>query len=322
MTDLVIKLGAKFLSDKKNLDRKEDGATSFGTKAAEMVKKAAALVLETTGSGAALLPADATAPLDYLGILADWEEFKIDIDELFMNIADALQGDKVDGMSEFRTALRKLCVRGETLLEARARAQTAAIVFNRAFGEAVKREARKAEIERMAKSLKAVPFKISPVQAITDLTVRYESATAGLRALCEDKLAHLRRVALVSIYSYMADIMYEQCLSSFPAQVDLSSSMTNIAWAEVQRELLQVISAQQKSRSAPQATPTLIISTERNEDRNFNPQWRDELRDTGRLVCHVPENTLETKPFYRMRADDIKSVSGIKATAQTTLTLR
>lgn len=264
---------------------------------------------ETEGTGPALLPADATAPLDYLGILADWEEFKIDIDELFDSIAAALSGDSVDGMQIFRTALRKLCVRGETLLEARARAQAAAIAFNRAFGEAVKREARKAEIERLAASIKTVPFRASPVQAVTDLAIQYEAATAALRALCDEKLAHLRRVALVHTYSYMADVMYEQCLASFPATIDLSSSMTVIAWAEIYRELLQIISKEQSSRGAPQALPMLTFSTEADQGgKTFSLEWKAELRDNGQIVCRVPEGTLETKPYYRMRADTIKSV--------------
>lgn len=308
VAELILKLGSKFASDLSDWNHKEDGAASLGTKSEALVKQAAELMTKTEGQSKSLLPAEATSPLDYLGILADWEELKIDIDELFDSIAVALGGDQVDGMAEFRTALRKLVVRGETLLEARARAQTAAILYTRAFAEAVKREARKLEIDRMAKSMQNVPFQTRPVEAVRDLTIQYDQAANALRALCEEKLAHLRRVAAVDLYSYMTNIMYEQCLSSFPQQLELSSSMTNVAWAEVDKELLHVISVQQKSRSAQQSVPPLSFSTDGDEGRHFSRDWKQQLTDTGRIVCRVPDDTLETRPFYRMRMDSIKSV--------------
>lgn len=119
-----------------------------------------------------LLSGSADFPIGYLGILADWKNFKIDINDFFEEVQRSLGSGIIH--SELRSALHKLAVRGETLLQARKSQQDAIVAYHREFAEVATRLARKAKIEarKSITSDKKVPKQSTRhVSLLSDLSV-------------------------------------------------------------------------------------------------------------------------------------------------------
>jgi hypothetical protein len=65
-----------------------------------------------------LLTGRAGERIDYLGLLADWREMDICADSAFAAIKEEIKDERIDGLDNYCLALKKLAIRGETLVMA------------------------------------------------------------------------------------------------------------------------------------------------------------------------------------------------------------
>ncbi|KAK3934441.1 hypothetical protein QBC46DRAFT_359019 [Diplogelasinospora grovesii] len=83
-----------------------------GTKLVDSLKATAGTISDR------LLAGKAGERINYLGLLADWREMDICADSAFAAIKEEIKEETIDGLDEYRLAMKKLAIRGETLVTA------------------------------------------------------------------------------------------------------------------------------------------------------------------------------------------------------------
>jgi hypothetical protein len=305
--ELAIKLGPKLYGDGKSMVGNRAAADLFGKGDAKQLENAAKMAKEMSSP---LLFGSAAYPIDYLGILADWEEFKIDNDEFFDEVQRFLGSDSINGMREYRTALRKYAVRGETLLQARKQHQDALVAYQRAFAEAATRLARKAEIEAMKNNISQQGILAQPgrnVNLLSDLS-------SVLRLELAERIKTARRQIVPLLYDYAVSVLYENCLVDF---ADLSSdkhvfrltsnmSSDEVLEAEVAIQDVEIRGLQHLGPHQPDG-PTIVLDTSVDAANvSFEAEWKDVLISTGQLAFVIQASHPGGKGFCRTRLQAVK----------------
>jgi hypothetical protein len=156
------------------------------------LKKTADKITATTLSGAA------DQRLDYLGLLAEWREMDICVDVAFAAIKDQLarDGETIDGMDDYKVALKKLAVRGETLVNALREAYEARSRYLLLDAEKKAREAAVAEVGALA-------------QGVRDQRVAEAIAFMALRQRLAAQLAQHRRVVFNMLHEGVLALIYQ-----------------------------------------------------------------------------------------------------------------
>ena len=101
---------------------------------------------------ASTMPAESTNTVDYLGILADWEEFELQVDSMFNELQSDIGQDTITGMSESRLALKAQAIRGRTMILATRNVQEAMQFYHRQLADSKARQARNDESQITAKN--------------------------------------------------------------------------------------------------------------------------------------------------------------------------
>lgn len=124
-----------------------DGSQAAGRRNANVneLRKAA------DGVTAHSLPKSVAARVDYLGLLADWREFDLQVDSVFKEMEADLKGEKIGGMETYRMAMKKEVIRGETMLAALRAAYDARINYFRRRAEREARVARESELKQLSR---------------------------------------------------------------------------------------------------------------------------------------------------------------------------
>ena len=305
--ELATKLGPKLYGDGNTMAGNRAAADQIGKGDAKQLENAAKMVSEMSSQ---ILSGSAAYPIDYLGILVDWEEFKIDIDEFFKEVQHSLGSDIIDCIGDFRIALRNFAVRGETLLQARKLQQDPLFAYQRAFAEAATKLARKAEIEAMMTNITREELLKQPsrnVNLLNDLSKALRLELAGQLKMAQRQIVPL-------LYDYAVSVLYENCLTDFAdfysgnRVFDLSSSMSSVEVLSAKAAVQDVVRRGTQNSGPYQANgPTIILDTSVDmADLAFGAAWKDVLISTGKLAFVIQAGHAGGKGFCRTRLQTVK----------------
>lgn len=263
----------------------------------DAVKKATELVKKSE----AIMPASSVESLDYIGLLGEWEQFRIEIDDFFAETQRQLGADTVDGLSEYRVALRKLCVTGQTVLQARRLAEDREVEYQRTCVEAAVLKARQERINQSQVALKEMPVS-NWVERAPERFSLFKEGDEQVRLHLAERLERTRNSALIKLYDYCVAIMYDGCLARFPS-VEFHNNMSLSDMRAAQSAIGQAVT--EARLGSESKGPTIVLDSD-NDPANFGAGWQARLLDSRRLSFRVDLSKLSNQHFFHVRLESIK----------------
>lgn len=134
--------------------------------------------------------------IDYGGLLADWREMDLNADSAFQAIKEEVAPEEIDGLEAYRVAMKKLVVRGETLVNALREAYEARTQLLLLKAEMKARTATLDEI----RTLHATVIKDKKHEAVAFMSVKHRLTT---------ELTQQRRVVFNMLHRGVLALVYQ-----------------------------------------------------------------------------------------------------------------
>lgn len=206
-----------------------------------------------------------------------------------------LQADHVSGLEAYRTSLRKMCIRGQAVLDARRLAQGEVSRYLRNLAEVSARTARADQISSMKSKLPS-----------GDDAGKSSSLLAGFcRAIKEADLAAAKRDLFVMFHTCCNSVMYLVAASTYPnfMRVAANMSLTHFQAAMVKLERWHV---EGLTKLGAAGDYDLELDTASDERGVFGPDWRAVLRAEKRVRLAVPHDFSDLGRSFGMRAETFR----------------
>ncbi|KAF5641058.1 uncharacterized protein FTJAE_4240 [Fusarium tjaetaba] len=229
-------------------------------------------------------------PFDYFGLLSDLQEITVQVDEMFNVLKFKLGSDTIDGLEEYQSALKKMMIRGKTLIEAQRQMQLDMDAYLGAVAENALRSKRKADIERAAKEI------------ASDTLPTHNHIGALNRSLVV-----LKRVVVLRLHQYLLRLRY---LSSRYSDISVSASpemsVDNLEAAA--RNLVSQIDSLSYGAHNNQTVPRIEFSMKNDEDYNiFVPEWKTSLKENSEIPFLISYKHPSGYGYYDLRIDRISA---------------
>ena len=135
----VLKLAPKLMTAYKSQSvfNKRIVVLNTAFQSAEKRREVAKGILQTGSDeiSASTMPPESTDTVDFLGILADWEEFDQMVDSMFNELQREIAQDTITGMPEYRLSLKAQAIRGRTVILAMRNVQEAMQSYHRQLAD-------------------------------------------------------------------------------------------------------------------------------------------------------------------------------------------
>ncbi|RKL33538.1 hypothetical protein BFJ72_g10054 [Fusarium proliferatum] len=229
-------------------------------------------------------------PIDYFGLLSDWEEIKVQVDEMFNVLKYKLGSDTIPGLEEYQSALKKMIIRGKTLIEAQRQMQLDIDAYLGGVAENALRTKRKADIQKAAKEIAGNTF---PAHNHIDALSR--------------SLVVVKRVAILRLHQYLLRLRY---VSSRYSDISISASpeMSVDDLEAVVRNLVSQVDSLGKGAHNNQTVPQIEFSTNNDKDRNiFVPEWKTWLKENGEIPFLISYKHPSGYGYYDLRINRISA---------------
>lgn len=241
--------------------------------------------------------------IDYLGLEADWEEFKLHADKMalevcsagapeianytnHMQVKDITKGSKVEGLEEYHTALRNTAIRGQTVLEAQRAVQNACSTYYRGIAQTAANTKRSAEVQAIAKDMQH-----KPIDGVT------------LQRELELHLVSLKRGLFVMFHRCLLSYIYRTTATTYPEDFrDLRSDMMTLKYSSKLGLFRDLWATQDENRGSAEKVPTTIqVNTEDHLGSVFDSDWKDTLLTQRIIRFHIPSDLLSVEDYWRLR---------------------
>jgi hypothetical protein len=205
-----------------------------------------------------------------------------------------LQSDLVSGLEPYRTSLRKMCIRGRSVLDARRLAHDEVSRYSRNLAEASARTARGLQISSMKSKLPA-----------GGAAGKSSSLLAGFcRAIKEADLAAAKRDLFVLFHTCCNSVMYLVAASTYPNfRVAADMSLTQFQTAVVKLKDWQV---EGETKLGLAGDYDVGLDTGSDERGVFGPDWRAVLRAEKRVRLAVPYDWSDLGSSFGMRVEKFR----------------
>lgn len=219
-------------------------------------------------------------------------------------ISDCLKGP-VDGLGEYKLALKKQAIRGKTLLAAMRVAQDATQLYYQQAAEKVERAKREAELNKVAE---AVAAKTASDNRLRNLT----------RLAYQTRLRSLRRGLYLMLHQYALAYVYKAGSPEFPEGVKNmgKTDADNPVRADLDVEKFKALylaldgrvnKATEGEANRQQTSRDMIVNTTEHSNTVFRPEWRDLAIPDGLITFTIPFKLLEpANLYYRLRVMKVK----------------
>lgn len=197
----------------------------------------------------------------------------------------------IPGLEELRTALRKMCVRGKAVLEARRLAQEAVSRYVRNLADRTGREARGREIEAMASQFESE-------------SVASKALKAYMVSILENDLVAAKRDLFVLFHTCCNSLVYRCAAPAYPGLKEVSASMSLTGFQRALSDLAQWGAKQGLSIPGPKR---IITTTTAHEDA-FGPGWKEVLQTEKQIWLSMPSHLKIFERSYRLRVKNFKYV--------------
>ncbi|KAL2065807.1 hypothetical protein VTL71DRAFT_3477 [Oculimacula yallundae] len=246
-----------------------------GTKLVETLKSTATTI------SSSLLGGQAGERVDYLGLLADWREMDICTDSAFAAIKEEIKDGKIDGFDEYRLAMKKLAIRGETLV----------VALKDSY------EARTKYLVRVAES-KAIEAALDEIKNLQQKVINGQASEAiafmSIRQQLLTELTQRRRVVFNMLHQGILALIYQSNDMKLQKRVFASLSPALTAdqladhWDTFKRATIEA--KQQQSKE-------LVVGTA----EAFPSSWRDLLTKDFETPFHIPPTLKALDYQHHMR---------------------
>ncbi|KAF4950595.1 hypothetical protein FSARC_13130 [Fusarium sarcochroum] len=229
-------------------------------------------------------------PMDYFGLLSDWEEIKVQVKELFNVLKFKLGSDTIEGLEEYQSALSNMIIRGKTLIEAQRQLQEDLRSYLRGIAESSIRAKREAEIKKAAQDIAAGTLPTS--KHIDDLSA---------------SLVVLKRAAVLRLHQYLLRLRY---LSSRynDIRVNASPEMSVEQLETVKRNLASQVEERGTGTQNKQDLPLIEFSTNDDQDCNvFVSGWKTWLRELKQIPFEISYKNPAGDRYYDLRVAKISA---------------
>ena len=274
-----LKVGPKIkaaLDCQKALERNQAGA------AAGDAKKEAKDLAEKM----VLLGGDATQQLDYGNLLAEWREMDISVDVTFTEIRAELGKDSIDGMVEYQISLKKLSVRGETLVNALKEAYET-------YRQGLLLQAELMSQNKLLSSIAAAHEQVLETKTLRD------AAYFMIKHEMEENLAQRGRIVFNLLQEGVHALIYQT--NDIRLQKDTFASLSPSMSASALTRLWATFTS-----AVIQAKQGLIQSITVNAAEAFPTEWRSLLLNDYETPFQIPPTLTTISSQHRMR---IRSLS-------------
>lgn len=314
VVELGLKLGPQLWAAYQNQDKNCKAAGAIGNGVGNLVTDAGLIESKSecllSCQNSPLTFTVSRQELDYLGVMADWEELKICIDAVFEQVSSCslsrnflnqydlthklqykqdLKGDeKVSQLKEYRVALQQLCIRGLKALEAQKQLQ-------RALNEFVDKVTQSADRQNRKKRVEAIKDKLAKSAYVDHRSVeviRQELAT---------KILDAKRELFLTLHQYCASLTYETGSASFP-DIAASSNMDQSTWSTLISQLRKMRTSALGARSPANRFQT-TIKTGPGESA-FPADWKRLLVSERKLYFSPPLDLVKNR--YCIRVETVK----------------
>ncbi|KAM0421134.1 hypothetical protein ACHAPT_011026 [Fusarium lateritium] len=245
---------------------------------------------------ATTLPVDTMEPVDFLGLMADWDEVDVNIGQIFTDIRTGLnQGTVIPALGGFETSMRNQAIRGRTLLKAMMVAQTATQLYCRQLAE---------EKARTAVNDRITALGINKHEDTDGLALRYFQ-----RALID-----IKRSVFVLFHECILSLIYFQNGAGFPTdhnEEEVFKGLTaNLSIGNGSKGLTfdhfyDVLQAQLGAAVAADIEQTIpggiIVDTSKDAGTVFDRDWKSCLVDNNEMAFHVPTTLQDAEGWRRVR---------------------
>jgi hypothetical protein len=269
-------------------------------KSIDKAQQAAAQVLkeEAERITASTMPASCMVTIDYLDILADWDQFDVEVDSMFNELQRELKEDSIAGMPEYRLALKNQAIRGRTVVMAMRNMQEAMQFYHRQEAERVARESRTKQLHSLASKVKA-----ESQGSIARHVLRWSLIEESINAR-RTLFVRVHQCLLSIIYSANSACAVEMLLKKRPIKADnTADQFTHFI------EDLEDLRTQVKSKENSFGDPvTVSTSNPKFMGPIFTRDWKECLVQYNCLYFSIPHNAIgRTKDWTRVRITELSA---------------
>ncbi|KAH6889359.1 hypothetical protein B0T10DRAFT_548753 [Thelonectria olida] len=242
------------------------------------------------------LPNDALAPIDFLGLMADWDEVDVSTNEVFDGIKEVLDsGESFPELGRFKSVMLNQAIRGRTVIKAMAAAQTAAQLYWRQLAE---RQARDA----VAKKIKALE------------THEKDEADGFAEHYFQRALSDLKRAVFVVFHECILSLMYFHNMDGIPqefansekekrltADMPIADSSKSRTFEDLFAELENIVPDAMADDRGQTLPSSVIVDTTTHLGTVFDENWKSLLVDNNQITFQVPTDIEAVYEFRRVR---------------------
>ncbi|KAF4340173.1 hypothetical protein FBEOM_5870 [Fusarium beomiforme] len=241
------------------------------------------------------LPNKEMETVDFLGIMADWDEIEVVIDRVFREAREGFKkGEELPQLGDFEVEMRKQVIRGRTVLKAMSKAQSAAQLYYRQLAEKAARD--------------AITEKISILGQTEQDHARHIAKRYFSQALVD-----IKRSVFVLFHECILSMMYYENKGSFPIDNDGQEWFKGLgADIAIDRglkssfmhfyERLMDLYKNAVGRHIDQIFPGEIsVDTLTHTGTVFDEVWKTDLVENKQMAFHIPTDLDQVEGFRRIR---------------------
>lgn len=205
-----------------------------------------------------------------------------------------LRPDIVSGLTEYRMALRKMCVQGQTLLEARRLCQAATLQYLRNYAESSARLARGNAIKQLLADDSRSP---------TDKGLSMDLYKVQLQEILRER----KRQMLLTIHTCCLSLAYltvSPWRSPFTQAVDVD--MDVIAFTSALSNLKVRRNFKESDMGHHQDVSVTYSTDDLGSEKAFGDLWKPVLLDQRRIEFILPSNSKDLTEFWKLRLRDME----------------
>ncbi|KAM0421185.1 hypothetical protein ACHAPT_011077 [Fusarium lateritium] len=227
--------------------------------------------------------------IDFFGLMADWAEIKVQVEQMFIEIKRNLVGETIPGLEDYHMALSNMIVRGQALIEAQRQYQDDMGAYFRGVAENALREKRAEAITTAANEIEAGRL---PIQDYVDTL--------------KSRMVVLKRNVVLALHQYLLSLKYRS--SRFNGIAIATSSEMSI---DGLRNAVDHVDVQMSKTSAgsqnEQDVASIDLATEDEEENIFPLAWKDWLTELKQIPFTIPPSHTSASRFYDVRTRKISA---------------
>ncbi|KAF5981525.1 hypothetical protein FCOIX_4173 [Fusarium coicis] len=244
---------------------------------------------------ASSLPNKEMEAVDFLGIMADWDELEITIDRVFREARDGFKkGEILAELGDFETEMRKQVIRGRAVLKAMAKAQSAAQLYYRQLAEKAAREAVTKRISSLGET-------------------KQDHAKHVAKDYFGQALTNIKRSSFVLFHECILSLIYYENKGRFPidhqgeewfrglrADIAIAGGL-DVSFTHLFDRLTELYKSAVENHIEQTFPGEISVNTSTHTGTVFDETWKTDLVNNNQMAFHVPADLELAAGFRRIQ---------------------